>query len=321
MDIHVLAINGVADLGLSAIVDTLNYANQLAPMLDPPPAPMNVTVVGARRRVRTANGLIVPVQSIDRQSRPDAIVTPALGPVTSDAVEAALEQPELRDIKAAMVAQFNDDVWIGAACTATLLLADTGLLNGHTATTSWWLAPLFRRRYPQVSLDDSRMMIVSAPFVTAGAALAHVDLALGLVRRRSPALAALTARYLLVDSRASQAVYAIPDHLAHADPLVERFEGWARRNLSKGFNLADAATSIGTSERTLARRMRSTLGKTPLGFVQDLRIEHAVHLLQTTHESVDRVAEQVGYVDGVTLRGLLRRKLGRSVRELRATTL
>ncbi|MFP3589000.1 AraC family transcriptional regulator, partial [Paraburkholderia sp. SIMBA_055] len=99
---------------------------------------------------------------------------------------------------------------------ATLLLAETGLLNGHTATTSWWLAPLFRRRYPQVSLDDSRMLIVSAPFVTAGAALAHVDLALGLVRRRSPALAALTARYLLVDSRASQAAYAIPDHLAHA---------------------------------------------------------------------------------------------------------
>jgi transcriptional regulator GlxA family with amidase domain len=163
------------------------------------------------------------------------------------------------------------------------------------------------------------MLIVSAPFVTAGAALAHVDLALGLVRRRSPALAALTARYLLVDSRASQAAYAIPDHLAHADPLVERFEGWARRNLSKGFNLADAAAAVGTSERTLARRLQSTLGKTPLGFFQDLRVEHAVHLLQTSHESVDRVAEQVGYADGVTLRGLLRRKLGRSVRDLRAT--
>lgn len=199
-----------------------------------------------------------------------------------------------------------------------MALREGGLLDGHTATTSWWLAPLFRRRFPRISLDDSKMLVASPPYVTAGAALAHVDLALGLVRRRSPALAALTARYLLVDSRASQAVYAIPDHLAHADPLVERFEGWARRNLARGFSLAEAANAIGTSERTLARRMQQVIGKSPLSFVQDLRVEHAVHLLQTSHDSVDQVAEQVGYSDGVTLRSLLRRKLGRSVKDLRA---
>ena len=42
-----------------------------------------------------------------------------------------------------------------------------------------------------------------------------------------------------------------------------------------------------------------------------------MHLLQTGNDSVDRVAEQVGYADGVTLRTLLRRKLGKGVRELR----
>lgn len=319
MEIHVLVIDGVADIGLSAVLDTFSYANQLAGTLDPPPAPLNVTLVGTRHRVRTASGLLIPVKLFDRASRPDAMITPAIGVVMPEAIEAALERPDLRDIKSAMIAKSREDVWIGAACSATFVLAETGLLDGHSATTSWWLAPLFRRRYPRVSLDDSRMMVVSAPFVTAGAALAHVDLALGLVRRRSPALAALTARYLLVDSRASQAAYAIPDHLAHADPLVERFEAWARRNLANGFSLAEAALSVGTSERTLARRLRHTLGKSPLGFFQDLRVEHAVHLLQTGHDSIDQVAEQVGYADGVTLRALLRRKLGRSVRDLRST--
>ena len=318
MDIHVLVIDGVADIGLAAVLDTLGYANQLAATLDPAPAPLEVTLIGMRRRVRTANGLGVPVKLFDRALRPDAIVMPAIGCVMPDAIEAALERPDLRDIRSAMIAKARDDVWIGAACTATFVLAETGLLDGHAATTSWWLAPLFRRRYPRISLDDSRMVVVSPPFVTAGAALAHVDLALGLVRRRSPALAALTARYLLVDSRASQAAYAIPDHLAHADPLVERFESWARRNLANGFALAEAAHAIGTSQRTLARRLRHTLGKSPLGFFQDLRVEQAVHLLQTGHDSIDRVAEQVGYADGATLRALLRRKLGRSVRDLRA---
>lgn len=76
------------------------------------------------------------------------------------------------------------------------------------------------------------------------------------------------------------------------------------------WRLAEAASATGTSERTLARRLQSVLGKTPLSYFQDLRVEHAVHLLRTGNASVDQVAAQVGYSDGVTLRTLLRRKLG-----------
>jgi transcriptional regulator GlxA family with amidase domain len=212
----------------------------------------------------------------------------------------------------------NSGAVAGAACTGTFLLAESALLDGQRATTSWWLAPMFRQRYPYVALDESRMLVNSAGFTTAGAALAHLDLALSVVRSRSPALAALAARYLLVEARGSQAEFVIPDHLAHADPVVERFEGWARQQLAHGFSLAEAAVAAGASERTLARRVQSVLGKTPLSYFQDLRVERAVHLLRTGSESVDQIAGQIGYSDGVTLRALLRRKLGRGVRELRA---
>ena len=53
--------------------------------------------------------------------------------------------------------------------------------------------------------------------------------------------------------------------------------------------------------------------------MQDLRIERAVHLLKTSDQNVDRIAEQVGYRDGVTLRTLLRRKLGKGLRDIRNT--
>ena len=58
--------------------------------------------------------------------------------------------------------------------------------------------------------------------------MAHLDLVLGVLRGRSPTLAALAARYLPVEARGSQADFVIPDHLAHADPIVERLETWAR---------------------------------------------------------------------------------------------
>jgi transcriptional regulator GlxA family with amidase domain len=191
------------------------------------------------------------------------------------------------------------------------------VLDGRRATTTWWLAPAFRARFPSVALDDGRMVVDAGGVITAGAALAHVDLALWLVRRASPGLARTTARHLVYDGRPSQAAFAMPDHLAHGDPIVERFEDWARRHLAH-FSVAAAARACGASERTLERRIRRVLGRTPLAFVQDLRVEAAVHQLETTDRGLDAIAADVGYQDGVTLRALIRRKLGRGVRELRA---
>lgn len=320
MKIHLLATDQLFDTGLASLLDTLGIANELAGTIGLPAPPFEVSVVGMRRRIRTGHGLTVPVLPVDRALRPDAVLVPALGAKMAPELARALDRPEIADATAWLSEVARAGTLTGGACTATFVLAGTTLLNGHSATTTWWLAPLFRERYPQVELDESRMLVHSGGFVTAGAAMAHLDLALWLVRSRSPELASLTARYLLVDPRTTQAAYVIPDHLAHNDPLVERFERWARKRLAEGmqgFSLGSAAQDIGASERTLARRLRAVLGKTPLSYFQDLRVERATYLLQTSKASVDQVAAKVGYADGTTLRALLRRKLGRGVRELR----
>src|SRR6202000_2986332 len=153
----------------------------------------------------------------------------------------------------------------------------------------------FRPASPQLRLVATRLVVQSNAVVTAGAALSHLDLALTLIRRASPELASVTAKYLVADTRTSQAAYTIPGHLVHADPLVHRFEHWARQRLAEGFSLEQAAADLATSKRTLARRMETVLGKSPLEFFQDLRIERAVHLLETTEASVDQIAAEVGY--------------------------
>ena len=265
----------------------------------------------------TANGLKVPTQMASALSRPDVIVVPALGAKTPQTLAGALGHRDVARAGALLRDRQTEGVIAASACTGTFVLAESGLLDGRKATTSWWLGPFFRARYPKVVLDDGRMVVRSKDVVTAGAALAHFDLALWLVRGISPTLAAITARYLMVDPRSSQAAYAIPDHLVHADAVVERFERWARENLSNGFSLDDSSRAIGASPRTLARRLRAVLGKSPLSYFQDLRVERAVHLLQTTGESVERIASEVGYSDAVTLRNLLRRRLGRSASQLR----
>lgn len=123
--------------------------------------------------------------------------------------------------------------------------------------------------------------------------------------------------YLIVDSRPSQSAYALTDNLAHADPIVQRFETWARSRLRHGFSLDEAAKAVGSSKRTLARHMQNALGRSPLSYFQSMRVERAVHLLKTGNASVDEIATRVGYADGTTLRTLLRRRLNQGVKEIR----
>ena len=316
MRIDILVLDGVFDLGLSAVLDVFQTANELIEMSDLAVTRFEPRIVGLRKVVKTSQGLSVPVRPVGTRAA-DTVVVPAIGFKMPGPLEAALQRPDVQDTGDVLRRWARQGATVTAACIGTFVLAESGLLDAQQATTTWWLAPLFRRRYPNVMLDESNMLVKSGRFVTAGAALGHMDLALWLVRTVSPQLAMLTAKYLIVDSRPSQSAYALVDHLVHDDPIVQRFESWARARLTRGFSLDDAARAVGASKRTLARHMQDVLGKSPLSYFQSLRVERAVHLLKTGNASVEQIAGRVGYADGATLRSLLRRQLNVGVKEIR----
>jgi transcriptional regulator GlxA family with amidase domain len=316
MRVYVLVLDGVFDLGLSAILDAFQTANELIEMTGLAVPRFEVKIVGMRKTVRTAHGLRVPIQPIGRQT-PEYVIVPAIACKTLGTLNAALARPDVRDAAKALREWASDGAKLSAACAGTFVLAESGLLNQQRATTTWWLAPVFRERYPQVLLDESDMVVKSGNVVTAGAALGHMDLALWLIRGVSPEVASLTAKYLIVDSRPSQTAYALTDHLVHSDPVVQHFERWARARLARRFSLDGAAKAVGASKRTLTRRLQNVLGKSPMSYFQSLRVERAVHLLKTSNASVEEIAAKVGYMNGGTLRLLLRRRLNLGVKEIR----
>ena len=318
MRIHVLALDDVFDLGLSSVLDAFQTANELAEMSGLTGERFDVKIVGLTSSIKTSQGLTVPAHAVGAKA-PDCVVVPAIGFKMPEPLEAALERADIHDATAVLQQWAKKGSMMTAACIGTFIMAESGLLDHQRSTTTWWLAPLFRRRYPNVSLDESNMIVTSGRFVTAGAALGHIDLALWIIRGVSPQLASLTAKYLIVDSRPAQSAYALTDHLIHSDAIVERFEDWARARLQDGFSLDDAARAVGSSKRTLARHMHAVLGRSPLSYFQSLRVERAVHLLKTGDASVDEVAALVGYADGTTLRNLLRRQLKVGIKEIKRT--
>ncbi|MGW1889976.1 GlxA family transcriptional regulator [Streptomyces sp. NPDC002004] len=317
MDVSVLVYDGVFDSGLCAALDVLEAANAMRGELPQPPPAWNVTTIGFSRQVRTGAGHLVTAEPAGAAATADLLLVPALAERRPDALLDRVAGPGLAEVRELVADRRDRGAPVASACTGTFLLAETGILDGRRATTTWWLAPVFRRRYPAVALDETSMVISSQGVTTAGAAFGHVDLALAVVRMASPALADLVARYLVVDERPSQSAYTIPSALAQSDPLIAAFERWARLHLDAPNSLAEAARALGVSERTLQRTVRRVLNTTPVRFVQDLRVEQATHLLRTTDLSLETIARKVGYEHATTLRSLLRDRTGATTSGLR----
>jgi transcriptional regulator GlxA family with amidase domain len=316
MEIAVLIQDGVFDSGLAAIVDVLDYANAMAEEI--PQAPFwHATMVGVQPEVRTGTGHVVATEPAAQIEKADLLIVPARAARRPAEVMDYVIGDQSLPVRTLIARTRDRGTAIASACAGTFLLAEAGILDGLHATTTWWLSPAFRSRYPAVHLDQSRMVVASDGITTAGAAFGHVDLALAVVRTSSPAVADLVTRYLLIDERPSQSAYAIPSALAQSDPTVAAFERWARERLTEPITIPQAAKALGVSERTLQRSVQRTLGSSPIRFIQDLRVERASHLLRTTKQSLETISRKVGYEHPNTLRVLLRERTGKSTTALR----
>jgi transcriptional regulator GlxA family with amidase domain len=78
MRVEVLALDGVFDLGLSAVLDGFQTANELIELSGVAVERFDVRIVGVRRAVKTSQGLRVPVRAIAARA-PDCVVVPAIG--------------------------------------------------------------------------------------------------------------------------------------------------------------------------------------------------------------------------------------------------
>ncbi len=300
--------NGSFGSGVASIIDIIRVAEAVREQIDQTIPSIELHLAGPSPSVTLSTEMTLhPSCGLSDLSECDLVIVPALGTLTGETTRECLKGPGAQTIRSALERIDPATTRLAAACTGVFALAEAGHLGGRRATTSWFLGADFRRWYPDVIVDLDEMVVTDGPIVTAGAAFAHIDLALSILRTVSSDLARHVAQLLVIDERPSQATFIAYDHVQHDDQVVIDFERYVRVSLDQPFDVSVAASSIGTSRRTLERRVSDVLGLTPLGFVQRLRLERARYLRATSNLTTEDIALRVGYANAESLRSLIRR--------------
>ncbi|MBU1565427.1 MAG: helix-turn-helix domain-containing protein [Proteobacteria bacterium] len=285
-----------------------NQAGRLAaPVTDPL---FQAVIVGPEKRKITAfNGMPIPLGATFTAPTVYDIV---FVPVIFGDLEAILADSET-------IHWLKDQGRMGAclcsACAGSFLVAETGRLNGRTATTHWNLADSFVKRFPEVTLKREKMLVDAGDCITAGGVTAYLDLSLYLAARfGSPELAALLSKILLIDpARRLQSPYQSSVFSKnHDDEVIRMIQEWLEADPGQRGAIADLAGRARLGERTFSRRFKKATGDSPLEYLQRLRIEAARKLLETTAESIEEITIRAGYEDISSFRKLFKRHTGLS---------
>lgn len=210
------------------------------------------------------------------------------------------------------------EILVAASCYGTFVLAESGLLDGSSATTTWWKDGDFRQRYPAVRLDADQALVDGGRCITAGAMTAHTDLTLHVLRRLfGAALARKVGGIMLIDgARTSQRPFMALQQ-SFDDVLVQQAADWMVERCSEDVSAQDLADALHVSYRTLHRRFNAATGMPTLAYLQALRVEHAKELLESTRLSLEQIVDKIGYSDVSSFRRLFARRAGLSPAQYR----
>jgi AraC family transcriptional activator FtrA len=256
--------------------------------------------------VTTTAGYTMRVSAgLEALATADTIVIPGWLPFTAEVPPAVL---------AALRAAAARGARLVSICTGAFALAQTGLLDGRTATTHWARAGELRARFPRVQVDPGVLYVDHGDIATSAGAGAGIDLCLHLVRSdHGASYASELARHMVMPPHreGGQAQFVPAPVTTHTTgESVAALLHWSIAHLDRSITLSDLAGRAGVSPRTLARRFEEQLGTSPGRWLLTQRVTAARRLLEETDLPVEAIAARVGLTSATNLRRRFHTLLG-----------
>lgn len=202
---------------------------------------------------------------------------------------------------------------VTSVCSGAFLLAAAGLLDGRRATTHWKECGLLERQYPDVSVEADPIYVRDGNVWTSAGVTAGIDLTLSLIADdHGRSAAATVARQLVVYLRRSggqsQFSNVLAAQSADSEPIRDLL-AWIPDHLDDDLSVPRLADRVHLSERQFRRVFKREVGVNPVDHVENVRLDTACNLLETTQNPVEEIARVCGFGAPETMNRVFRRRL------------
>jgi len=299
--------------GLFDVLSTAGIAFDEMVCGEPGAPVVDVRIVAAERApFRCTGGILVePAAALDAVTATDvAIVCDMYVPVTcSPRGRYPREAEWVRRMHAG-------GAIVASVCSGSLMLADSGLLDGMATASHWAYEAMFREHFPKVTLRRQDVLTICGAgerIVTAGGVASWQDLAIYLIARlcgQRHAIAASKVHLLSTHDEGQLPYAAMPQRIQRSDAVIRDCQLWLAENYACSNPVSRMITRARLNPRTFARRFLAATGYSPMAYVHALRIEEAKQRLECAEASVEDVGCQVGYEDPAYFRRLFKRETG-----------
>jgi transcriptional regulator GlxA family with amidase domain len=204
---------------------------------------------------------------------------------------------------------------VASVCTGAFVLAEAGLLDGKRATTHWFHARSFEKRYPKVRLEEDRIFVIDGQIWTSAGMSAGVDLALAIIEKDlGVEVARMVARKLVIYQRrgGGQSQFSALLELDAKSDRVRMALAYAKENLGGDLSVEALAEAARLSPRQFSRVFREETGQSPAKAIERLRVEAARMMMETSRHPIEVIARETGFGDRERMRQAFLRAFGQS---------
>ncbi len=255
----------------------------------------------------TAGLELVCRQSLDNVSQTDLIILPALW---GNPKGVARQYPQLLQWL-----QQHAGTPICAVGTGSYFLAEAGLLDNKVATTHWYYFNQFAATYPQVILQRERFITRAGNFYCAGSVNSVRDVMLHFIELHyGQRIANAVSRHFTHEVKRSYTASFLGQgqQYSHQDETVIEIQDWLHNAYHEPLTLQAIAANYQLSVRTLTRRFKQATGKSPMQYLQQVRLDNAKELLRNSNLGIAEIAFNTGYGDSSQFAAQFRKQMALS---------
>jgi len=186
-----------------------------------------------------------------------------------------------------------------ATGTGVCLLAHAGLLDGKVATTHWYYFDKFEKKYPKINLKRHHFITQDESITSIGSINALLDFVLYLIEKRfGKEVSGIVERHYSheIDRSFDKPWFSAGDS-RHPDEGIIEVQQWMQTHFYQALSLQSLSDKANMSDRHFSRRFKAAVGKAPLAYANDLKINAAKELLRETNLAHQDIADQLGYKD------------------------